>query len=637
MLSLLSMHEDSPIISNDEDVPVKKTVRRRPLKKTRRPAEPDKSDRINASLEAIYRDSHGDLPNMRQIKIKKSHPILQGLLVLLTAGVLIGIAAWVGFFVLPSTSDFSEGKVDLTISGPTATAIGATTTYTIAFSNHNQKTTLDTAGLTLQYPVGFVFVTSSRPLRNSSHNELNVGAIDPGASGEVTVTGQLYGTLNNAQSLRALLNYQPKGLTSRFQKNVALTIATTDSPISLAIGAPGQITADTDTDITYSIVPKGSLDRTSFPPLRLQPVLPSNFTIVSSSPELGKAGSWNLDFSSSTQKNTPITFKLRGRFVESNDPTTVGGQLTIELPQAKEPVIIAAQTIPTQISKNGFTVNLAANGSLGELNSKPGDTLALTLNLKNTGPSPVTNAIVALSLDTPSNPQKQSIIKWSDIDDPADGDIKGEQISATIRHGQIVWNKKKIPALAEIKPGAELNINLSLPVKNADDVDLTKFTTTNITGLASIDFTDSSGAAKHLSSSPLSITLNSDLELAVTDTVTPNGTSENHAISWVLTNNFHPLKNITLSATLFGDVTLANTSSTPAGQSSYDTANQKLTWTIPTMPDGIDVLAWPFSVILNQKKPAQNTLVSKISLTAEDTVTGQTISLTGNEIKLKND
>ncbi len=52
------------------------------------------------------------------------------------------------------------------------------------------------------------------------------------------------------------------------------------------------------------------------------------------------------------------------------------------------------------------------------------------------------------------------------------------------------------------------------------------------------------------------------------------------------------------------------------------------------MPETLDVLALPLNITLNKKDPTQNTLMSKVKITAEDTITGETITLTGDEISL---
>ncbi len=633
------MPEDTPEFSTVplEEATPKKTTRKKAVRKTTRPKVDAKSvDRINSNLEAIYRDNKGELPNMKQIKIKNRHPFLRALLFVATIGVFAAMAAWVGFFLLPAGSGFAENKVELSIEGPDSVMAGATTTYTIRYANR-QTTPLETAGLTIQYPVGFAFVTSSLPLQNNSHNELRLDTLGPEAEGTLTITGQLYGNQNEPQSWRALLNYQPKALSSRFQKNAALTVTTVGSPISLAITAPAQVVADTDTPLIFSVVIKSPLNNT--PPgarLRLTPVLPPNFSLSSSTPNWGKNNYWDIAIPTSTTDKKPQTFKLSGKFSDTTDPVAIKGTVSLVLGENQPAFTIAEQTIPTLVSKNGFLITLAANGKLDTLSTQPGDTLNFTLNLKNTSAAPVTDAVVSLALDTPSTDQKQSLLKWSDITDKADGDIRGEQVSPTIRHGQITWNKKKIPALALLKPGSEVAIEVALPLKNQNDLDLTQFSTYLIKALSSLDITDSSGAQKHLTSQALNITVNSDTSLKVAETATVNpDATELHDITWTLTNNFHALKNIVLTATIFGDVAVLNTTSTPAGTSVYEPQTQKITWTIPTMPSSVDVLSWPFTVQLNKKRPAQNTLVSKVTLTAEDTVTGQTITLSGDEIPLK--
>jgi hypothetical protein len=54
------------------------------------------------------------------------------------------------------------------------------------------------------------------------------------------------------------------------------------------------------------------------------------------------------------------------------------------------------------------------------------------------------------------------------------------------------------------------------------------------------------------------------------------------------------------------------------------------------MPDGTDVLNRSFSITLNKHNPTQTLLLSKVHLTAEDSVTGKTIDLAGEEISLVN-
>ena len=52
------------------------------------------------------------------------------------------------------------------------------------------------------------------------------------------------------------------------------------------------------------------------------------------------------------------------------------------------------------------------------------------------------------------------------------------------------------------------------------------------------------------------------------------------------------------------------------------------------MPESVDVLSLPFTVTINKNNPTQNTLVSKVHVQAEDTVTGEKLDFLGDEISL---
>ena len=109
-----------------------------------------------------------------------------------------------------------------------------------------------------------------------------------------------------------------------------------------------------------------------------------------------------------------------------------------------------------------------------------------------------------------------------------------------------------------------------------------------------------------------------------------------HNVTWVLNNNVHPLKNISLNANLYGDITVSPITA-PAGNANYNQTDKTLTWTIPQMSSETDVLALPFTVTLNKKNPTQNLLVGKVRLQAEDTITGEKIDIMGDEVPLKID
>ena len=131
--------------------------------------------------------------------------------------------------------------------------------------------------------------------------------------------------------------------------------------------------------------------------------------------------------------------------------------------------------------------------------------------------------------------------------------------------------------------------------------------------------------------------MNSDLTIQVKNDVSSNSEEkEQHSITWILNNTYHPLKNINLSADIYGDINWQGPSSTAASIVQYNPSTKHLVWTIPEMTDNTDVLSLPFTVTINKKNPTQNTLVSKVHVIADDTVSGKKIEIIGEEIPLGN-
>lgn len=361
-------------------------------------------------------------------------------------------------------------------------------------------------------------------------------------------------------------------------------------------------------------------------------MLPTNFQLSSSSPRLDKNNRWNVNFASSTD----ALFSLKGKLKNSDTATsgiraalfvaTPGGQLNT----------LAETEIKPALQQNdvssSFTTTI--NGAGEDQTLSPGDTMAIAINFKNTSPTEIKNGNLILSFEAPSV-KKQSALAWGQIEDTHDGDVIGDQLSDTIRRGVITWSSKKIPALATIKPGDTVTLNLKLSIKNTNDFNFGASKEAAIKVNTTLVSKDSTGASKTLTGNPITITLGSDLALKSKDTVTTNSSGKDeHAIAWTLINHFHNLKNITLAATAYGDVTYLP-GSVGTGAVSFSSTDKKITWTIPSITDNGDALTGTFTLVINTKNPTQNTLLSKVSLQADDTDSGQTITLSGNAVNLK--
>lgn len=608
---------------DEETAPAKKVVRKKKV------LPPSNAQGIKRAIDSIYEDDNGKLPNMKNLQIKKQHPVIRFFGRIIVIGALLAATAWAGFFLLPNNTKFSDTNLEFSITGPETLLLGATSTYTVTIRN-GQNTALNQANLNIYYPAGFVFMTSSLPSQNAGHNEWNLGNINANQKTILTITGKNYGVQGDTQSWRALFNYQPSNLNSSLQKTATLNTKFDNSPLQILVGGPNQTTVGTETSYTFKIDNKGSWQPNK---LELALQLPNNFAITSSSPTLNK-NRWVIDLNgpSSTPLNN-LSLTLKGKYTGvGTSSSSIKAVLYIPVTELNQNVGIAQAESTTQLLSNSVALTTAVNGSLQNFSSQPGDTFNTTINIKNTSQQDIKKVVVKFMLTSPAI-GKQTLVEWKSINDPADGNIEGEQIDNNTRKGIVTWDSSKIPALALIKSGGEINIDFKLPLKNNSGISLSDLQGNKIIVDTEMTYVDATAAVQNLLGNQLTINVNSDLSFNINHNTSNSGSNEKHDIKWVINNNFHPLKNIKLTADVYGDVTWA-AGSTPAGEVNYDPTKKTVTWTIAEMPQSIDVLALPFSFTLNTKNPTQNILMGKVRVTAEDTVTGETINLTGNEISL---
>ena len=620
----------------------KKITGRKRAAKTAAP-ETKKQTQIAKQLTQIYQDNEGRLPDMRNIKIKKRHPAFKFFLALLFLGALLAAAAWAGFFLMPNNKKFSEDQVALNVDGPKNFISGSTTTYKIAYGN-NQSLVLKNATLNVQYPEGFVFLSSEPDAKNPGHTEWSLGEIPPFRKREIAITGLTYGSLNQKQSWRAFLTYQPENFGSELQKAAIFDVTAEKSPFALAISGPDKITVGNSVEYIFTV--KKEYD-SQIKKLLLKPSWPQNFFITSSTPAVGKDNTWTVEpnkTSSSTIGFTEQKFKLTGKFSPAADETAPdessgqnAGNITASLFASanNNAYELVAAKISTGLIQNNLDFSLAVNGSLGNLSAQPGDSLNITISLKNESLGALKNASLKLSLDAPSA-KKQSLLDWAKLEDKYDGDVRGIQINNTTRRGEITWNKNKISDLAKINKGQEIILDVKLPIKNNEAINFSDLATySQITALAEVSFTDQNNVSRNYSGNQIIITVNSDLKLETRDTVSTANGVEKHQVTWILTNNFHPLKNLTLAAEIYGNTEVEISSPVPAGEAKLDSTGKKLTWTIPEMPPETDVLALPFTVTIADPNPTQEILISKVHVQAEDAVTKERLDFMGEEIRLR--
>lgn len=605
---------------------VKKVVKRKPLSPT---AKTINNKELNERLTSIYRDNDGKIPNMREIKVKKGHPVIRGFFTLLIVAGLMAITAWAGFFYLPGNKNKNDQQIDFYMEGPTRTDVGATTTYRIIFKNKEDLTMKNTV-ITVNYPENFVFSESSIEADNPGHTEWLIGDIGPKKNGELAITGLNYGDPEKESSWRIFINYTPENFNSEMQEVYTLKSVMNRPKIEFSLSGPEKVLLGDDAEYKIKVNYPNDL---AVGNLKVTPKFPENFTITSSSPKMEKDNYWLIS-KLSGQENNEQELTVIGRYGEIND--------AIELPEAEVTTVISLpfndqdfslseKYITTALAQNTYSANMAINGSMTDVNSRPGEMLNITAQFKNTGEDPMNDAVIKINLDSPSL-NNRSCLDWASIDQESIGGLTGTQITENIRRGQVTWTKKEIPELEELNPGQIAEVNLQIPIQDTDKFDMSSLKEHIVTASMEVAFSDKSGKQKEISGNTIKIVLNSDLTLDTRNRQIAEGGVEKRQITWVLNNTFHPLKNVRLTAEIFGNGEFVAPEEVPAGEINYNETNKKVTWTINEMPLELETAALSFDIVLGEADPTQKAIMSKTSLSAEDTVTGETIYLAGEEI-----
>lgn len=614
----------------------KKSTTAKAKKSTPKKKATDTKDAEHANMQEqlmeIYENADGSMPDMSTFAARPRGKMFRSIVVLLFTICFLAAVSWYGYRTFQPQSQFSEDDVILSISGDEQIAVGQEVHYRVRYRNAQQVPLANTT-MSVRYPKGFVFERASIDPTNESQDEWELGALDTGDSGYIDIFGKLYGDVSQEQSFRVFLRYTPSNFSAEFQK--VATLNTTIGDTSVSLTAKGPETVGRGVTETYQVlVSKQELTDITTDYVAVVFDGGTDFTFVGSDKDPDTFGQmvWSID----TVALEDFSLDIKGSFAAISDISEQALTASLvgwnEGQRMSEGYTYATGEHTVAIVDTDIIMNVVVNGGRGEFAVQPGETLNATVSVENKGSEPLGDVRVRLMFDAPSV-NKRSILHWSAVENPYDGDIVGEQLSSDIRRGEVTWTSSEIPELKNLKPGEQQLVDISLPVKSRAVADISAYPNKFITITADVQYT-ANDTKDIVTGNTIVLTLNSDTTLEVQDSISMNSAGkEVHTLTWLIENSLHGLENIKLVADVFGDVTVdPDTIVVPAGKAEYDTGRQRMTWEVETMPTSIDVLAMQFPIILNSKNPSQTQLMGRITMTATDTVTGQEIVLLSDQV-----
>lgn len=588
-------------------------------------------EKIRKELLEIYENEDGTMPDMKQFQVGKGSGLRKAFLVLLVACLFLGGVAWAGFFAFQPKSRFNVQEVVLNIIGDEQIEIGQEVKYRIKYQN-DQGVPLSKSMLQVRYPEGFVFEKSSQEPTNDNHDEWVLGTIGSNEGGYIDIFGKFYGSIDEQKSFRAFFNYTPGNFSSEFQKVSNLSVKFVESPIEISVDALSEVTAGSLTTIKVKVhnktekalnnlslilVPGKLFNKTSSTPLsdledQYRWVLPS--LVNDQSVEI--KGVFNN--SEGNEITSSLNFKVLGWQVNKDNQ-----------------YVYAERQQDIKLVMTNFMVNLAINGARKDLSVQPGETLNGTVVIKNSGQTNLSNLFVKAIFEAPAYNDK-SILDWVKFDDPADGTVMGEKISASMRRATVTWDPANLKELKTLAPGEQIQFDWHLPIKSGENTNLSQYEASLITARVEVKGIDNQ-VSRTVVSDPFNLVINSDLSFEVRDKISNDAQNrEIHNLTWLLSNSFHDLRNLLIEAEVYGDVTIDKEAFVvPAGKVEFDEQTKKIVWRIDSFPTSMDILGLQMPIILNKKNPTQTNLTSKVKIKANDTITNQDIIKAGDEVLLK--
>ncbi|MEK7130489.1 MAG: hypothetical protein AAB793_02435 [Patescibacteria group bacterium] len=594
--------------------------------------QPEKEKTEISPLDDIYQAKREDEPKDYFSTFEKSDKMaawkkwLIGFFILLF--VLAGSTV-AGFFIFNSKEKFSSLNIKLEFQGPQVVSSGDSFSFTVLYEN-SENIALKNSEITLNFPDGFYFEESSPLPDNEFKNSWDLKNIPAGNKGKIIIKGRIVGENNSSKTISARLNFEPENFSSPFDVRKDYLVRLNDSALKINFDLPSRAAPDS------RLVGKISLLNNSLKPIKdvkLEINLPSDFTVEKIEPP-SKNSIWEI---AELLSDKPYEITIAGSLAGANgEYKEIKAKASLR--NDKNEFIAQTETnaLISMINPNLEAVILT-NDKIGAISVDWGDTLAVSLKVKNAGDQIIRDVAGQLTIDS-------TAIDWQNIR----WTIPGKLLSVKNSSQKILsWTKDEFPDLLELSPGKETILSATLPVierppKNVSTKDLI----IAVKGQAvSKNVVDLEGVEIKSDASPVEVRITTQVQLRpearyTDDEYQPLGTgpvppevgkTTTYQIQWYLSNASNEVTDAKITTTLPQNVFWKG-GETGSGTLSFDPATREVAWTINRVParSGLDLsgLSANFTVSITPKEleiGSSITLTEQTSLEALDGFTNQII------------
>lgn len=592
-----------------------------------------RNQEIDTNLSEIYTNKKGDFIDVKKMKIRRRQLfVIRFFRRLLLITLLAGIAYFSYSYFFDRTNDTSS--LELKITAPEKVIAGEEFSYKVEYHNPS-KFIFSKLRLELQYPENFI-ITGSSVSPQSGNYGWNLSDLEPGATASLSITGKLINKPDSVNVVSGRLSYVPLNYSSQFKKeSSASTIVTGPGfQVDLEYSNTSFLNQDNAMTLIFSDVKDnylGDFNLSFSLPEETNAGVASGTELSASSSPIGskrivitKAGGVAWQISGLNQETgrqeIPLVYKVGSKL----DNSEISVRLEKKLEDGQS-YIFWEKTFKPELVKSDLNLTMFINGSKTDNAVNFGQGLNYTVAYNNKGENTFKEVVV------------MAVLSGDFLDfDSLEMEKKGE-----LRGNTIIWTKKEIPELAEIKPGQDGEINFSINLLAFNEADMGK--NMSVTSFSQYGVNNQSAKGSDNKSNTIISKINSDLSLIEqiryfnednqpvgSGPLPPKvGEKTGFKVYWTVKNNLHELTETKVILTLPANINWDEKNTTTVGSVYYDAATRQVIWEIGRLPVSVYRADAEFGISVTPLETDRNKILvlsSGATISATDTDTKNLIN-----------
>jgi hypothetical protein len=562
-------------------------------------------------------------------KKEKRKKILKKALIVL--GALALVAGIISLALYIRKSAFTEQQVKVSISGPEKVKSGESVSFDIDYQNLN-RASLAGAVLYINYSENF------KPSGNlqfesegSSTSKFNIGNIAGKTNGKVTIQGKFFGASDALVYFEVKLNYKPSTFNSTFEAKANSSVFISSSPLTIEVSGP--LNEASGNAVSY-VVKYQNTGQEDFNDLKLKADFPDGFSFSSSDP-LAAQGN-NIWYVGTLAAGQSGQVKVTGTVAGARDEQKTTKFSIGEIGSDNAFISYGEAASTVKIIGSPIVLKEAINGKSEDVSVSAGDTVSFKIGYQNTGSIGLRDVVFSVEANSP-------ILDYSRINEQgAKGEFDGDKKIIT-------WKSSEIPDFKMLSPGAQGEIDFSIPVKDVIPVSGPKDKNFSFSAVARMDSPDiptPEGSNKVVASNSVNVKLNSkllaslqgffnDADIVNSGPIPPKvGQETTFTLHLKIANVSNDVTDAKVAMTLAPGVKWKNNFLPKDTSMSYSDRTNELDWNVGSLAAGTGVITDPKEVIfqlgvtptLNQVSDFAP-LVSQTVFSAKDSFTNQPLEL----------